>query len=96
RTDLLVIWKYNDNLDSTQKIVIELKLLYKSLQKTIKDGVKQTLEYMDRCSADEGHLIIFDRTEGKAWEEKIFRREEKPDSSNENGVKEKKVVVWGM
>ncbi|MBF0112610.1 MAG: AAA-like domain-containing protein [Desulfamplus sp.] len=96
RTDLLVIWKYDDNLDSTQKIVIELKLLYKSLQKTIKDGVKQTLEYMDRCSADEGHLIIFDRTEGKAWEEKIFRREEKPDSSNKNGVKEKKVIVWGM
>ncbi|MBF0113067.1 MAG: AAA-like domain-containing protein, partial [Desulfamplus sp.] len=56
RTDLLVIWKYNQNSEkeqksNTQKIVIELKLLYKSLQQTIKDGVKQTLEYMDRCSA---------------------------------------------
>ncbi|MBF0229871.1 MAG: AAA-like domain-containing protein [Desulfamplus sp.] len=96
RTDLLVIWKYNDNLDSSQKIVIELKLLYKSLQNTIKDGVRQTLAYMDRCGTEDGHLIIFDRTEGKSWEEKIFRREEKSDGSVENGVKEKTVVVWGM
>ena len=30
---------------------------------------------MDRCTAAEGHLIIFDRTEGKAWQDKLFRHE---------------------
>ncbi|MBF0377183.1 MAG: ATP-binding protein [Desulfamplus sp.] len=93
--------------ERVQKIVIELKLLYKSLDKTIKDGVRQTLEYMDRCGTDEGHLIIFDRTEGKSWEEKIFRKEElrqneKIDTANCTNIdntkvcKEKKVIIWGM
>ncbi|MBF0468731.1 MAG: hypothetical protein HQK61_07590, partial [Desulfamplus sp.] len=81
----------------------------KSLDKTIKDGVRQTLEYMDRCGTDEGHLVIFDRTRGKSWEEKIFRRDgfgqnEKTaiantDSTNIDNTKlckDKKIVVWGM
>jgi len=116
RTDLLVAWRYNRNLDNpsldisngcVQKIVIELKLLHKSLDKTIKDGVRQTLEYMDRCGTDEGHLVIFDRTEGKSWEEKIFRREENVVPNEKLDIDEKKnrpfvdsqqkkVVVWGM
>ncbi len=99
RTDLLVIWRYGKNNSSEMKIqksVIELKLLYKSLEQTIKAGVCQTLEYMDRCGSNEGHLVIFDRTNGKSWEEKIFRREEKGDSFKENLSKNKKVVVWGM
>jgi hypothetical protein len=28
-------------------------------------------------NAEEGHLAIFDRTPGKPWEEKLFRREER-------------------
>jgi len=71
-----------------QKVVIELKVLYKSLEKTIADGVAQTREYMDRCGVSEGHLVIFDRTEGKPWEEKIFKRE-----AVEGGAP---VTVWGM
>ncbi|MBF0228794.1 MAG: ATP-binding protein [Desulfamplus sp.] len=89
--------------DRVQKIVIELKLLHKSLDKTIKDGVKQTLEYMDRCGTDEGHLVIFDRTEGKSWEDKIFRKEELMQSDKvdieeikTSGQRQKKVIVWGM
>ena len=31
---------------------------------------------MDRCAAAEGHLVIFDRTAGKPWSDKIFRRTE--------------------
>ncbi len=121
RTDLLVLWRYNDNeaeskleikaksesktstaesKSKTQKIVIELKLLHKSLDKTIKDGVRQTLEYMDRCGTDDGHLIIFDRTEGKSWEDKIFSREEKVYADALGNIKtfgqQKKVIVWGM
>ncbi|OQX09775.1 MAG: hypothetical protein BWK80_46480, partial [Desulfobacteraceae bacterium IS3] len=81
RTDLMVIWK-------DQKIVIELKILYKSLKATISEGLKQTAEYMDRCGTDEGHLIIFDRRPGKKWSQKIFRRAQTYQG--------KKIVVWGM
>jgi hypothetical protein len=73
RTDLLVIWPYGGSI---QKIVIELKILRKSLEKTIMEGINQTIEYMDRCGTDEGHLVVFDRTEGKPWKEKIFSRTE--------------------
>ncbi|MEW5986025.1 MAG: ATP-binding protein [Chloroflexota bacterium] len=73
RTDLLLIWPY---AGGTQTTVIELKILYKSLEETLQEGLTQTYEYMDHCQAAEGHLIIFDRRPGRAWEEKIFRREE--------------------
>ncbi len=44
--------------------------------------------YMDRCAASEGHLVLFDRTAGVSWDDKIFCREE--------GVGAAKVTVWGM
>ncbi len=84
RTDLLIIWPYQDQV---QKVVLELKLLRRSLADTLKEGLKQTWEYMDKCGSRYGHLIIFDRTE-KAWEEKVFRREEV--------YKEQTIIVWGM
>jgi hypothetical protein len=97
RTDLLIVWPYQaavqnkpavQNKAAVQKVVIELKVLYKSLDDTIAEGLKQTVEYMDRCDADQGHLVIFDRSEGKRWEEKIFKREEK--------YQNKSITVWGM
>jgi hypothetical protein len=92
RTDLLVIWPVgSDNLlcaEEIQKVVIELKILYKSLDKTIEEGLRQTYEYMDKCGTDEGHLVIFDRRENVSWDEKIFEREEEY-----NG---KKIKIWGM
>ncbi len=84
RTDLMLLWFYGDK---TQKVVIELKILYKSLEKTMDEGLEQTWRYMDQCGAKEGHLVIFDRSE-KSWDEKIFKREK-----NHNGLK---IVVWGM
>jgi hypothetical protein len=97
RTDLLIIWPYKggvqnmppvQNKSAVQKVVIELKVLHKSLDDTIAEGLKQTVEYMDRCNTDQGHLVIFDRSEGKSWEEKIFKREEK--------YQNKTITVWGM
>jgi hypothetical protein len=85
RTDLLIIWPYKAGI---QKVVIELKVLHKSLDDTIAEGLKQTMEYMDRCNTDQGHLVIFDRSEGKKWEEKIFKRKEK--------YQNKSITVWGM
>jgi len=87
RTDLLVVWPYGDN-GQIQRIVIELKIVYKSLNHTIEQGLEQTWEYTDRCDAGEGHLVIFDRDSEKAWEEKIFKREE-----TYRGMT---ITVWGM
>jgi len=85
RTDLLIIWKHDRG---TQKVVIELKILYKSLKQTISEGLKQTAEYMDRCGSEDAHLIIFDRRPKKKWKEKIFRKTETYEG--------KKIDVWGM
>jgi hypothetical protein len=85
RTDLLVIRKYETGV---QKVVIELKILRKSLDHTISEGLAQTADYMDKCGSSEGHLIIFDRNPEKPWEEKTFRRNETHDG--------KTITVWGM
>jgi len=85
RTDLLVIWAYPGGV---QKTVIETKVLYRSLERTISEGLAQTWDYMDHCGVAEGHLVIFDRTEGKPWEEKLFRR-----SETYRGTE---IAVWGM
>ena len=39
-------------------------------------GLEQTAGYMDRCGAEEGHLVIFDREPTRTWDEKIFTRAE--------------------
>ena len=39
---------------------------------TIKEGLHQTKAYMDKCSAAEGHLLIFDRRTHRKWAEKIW------------------------
>ena len=84
RTDLLLVWFYKGGV---QKSVIELKILYKSLDATIKEGLEQTWNYMDRCGTTEGHLVVFDRSD-RPWEEKIFRK-----SESFNGTE---ITVWGM
>ena len=96
RTDLLVIWPVEGESSKLkglgcgqlQKVVIELKVLYKSLERTIADGLEQTVSYMERYGTDEGYLVIFDRREGKTWDEKIFQSEETCQG--------KKIKVWGM
>jgi hypothetical protein len=85
RTDLLVIWPYPGGV---QRAVIELKVLYKSLEQTMADGLEQTWAYMDATGAPEGHLVIFDRTPNKPWEEKIFQRQEHHRGAT--------ITVWGM
>ena len=71
-----------------QKSVIECKVLHGSLSRTIAQGLEQTRAYMERCAADEGHLIVFDRTPGKSWDDKVFRREEVTGRGP--------MTVWGM
>ena len=91
RTDLLIVWPQGGREEpesSAGKFVIECKVLHKSLEWTVREGLEQTAGYMDRCAAQAGHLVVFDRTEGKSWEDKVFRSEERTDNRT--------ITVWGM
>ena len=86
RTDLLIVWPQGER---TRQFVIECKVLHKSLEQTIAEGLAQTAEYMDRCAAEAGHLVIFDRRAGRRWEDKVFRECRMSD----RGVE---IDLWGM
>ena len=90
RTDLLLRKPLTDHYGGpVQRVVLELKILRRSLERTIADGLRQTADYMDRCgSVDEGHLIIFDRSQTKTWEERIWHRPYEHDGRT--------IMVWGM
>ncbi|MCU0287023.1 MAG: AAA-like domain-containing protein [Acidobacteria bacterium] len=85
RTDLLLLWSYKNG---KQKVVIELKLLYGSLESTIEKGLEQTWEYMDHCGAAEGYLLVFNRTKKKAWKDKLFKKI--------RTFKDTKISIYGM
>ena len=94
RTDLLVVWPRRAPGSAAggeparhARVVIECKVLHKSLERTIRDGLEQTAAYMDRCAADAGHLVVFDRGDA-AWEDKLFHRPA-PDGGPA-------IDVWGM
>ena len=67
RTDLLVLWPREPGQPSDlwERFVVECKVLRdsdrKSLAWTVERGVKQTLDYMEKCGAEEGHLVVMDR-----------------------------------
>lgn len=84
RTDLLIVWPYSQ---STQKVVIELKILHKSLQATLAEGLQQTVDYLDRSGGEAGHLVIFDRSD-QPWVDKLFQRQETQQGWT--------IAVWGM
>jgi hypothetical protein len=85
RTDLLLVWPYKDG---EQTAVIELKILYGSLEDTIAEGLSQTWGYMDKMGTADGHLVVFDRRPARSWDEKIFRRVEHFEG--------RPITVWGM
>ncbi|MYH31599.1 MAG: ATP-binding protein [Acidobacteria bacterium] len=87
RTDLLILWPQGGR---TRRFVIECKVLHTDPERTIAEGVAQTRGYMDRCGAESGHLIVFDRASDRTWEEKIFRRD------TPSGAGGAPVTVWGM
>jgi len=66
-----------------EKFCLETKILRS--EKTRTDGLKQLQDYMDKCSAKEGHLIIFDRTKEKKWDTKISME-----------IINEKIKIWGM
>ncbi len=84
RTDLLLLWPTGER---TERCVIECKILRGSMERAIRDGIEQTAGYMDRCAAESGHLVLFDRR-NTSWESKLFRRREQSSTGP--------VEVWGM
>ena len=94
RTDLLILWPSGEGgpPELWSKCVVECKVWHEgqrqSLDGTIGKGLEQTLRYMDRCGSEAGHLVVFDRAQGKQWEEKVCRREVCRDGRT--------IVVWGM
>jgi hypothetical protein len=74
RADLYLRWK---SPVGEQRIVFELKIrnercnTAEAFDKLIAEGVEQTAIYSDKCNATDSHLIIFDRRENIAWDEKI-------------------------
>ena len=90
RTDLLIRKPLTDGYGGpVQRIVLELKIKRGSLDTIIADGLRQTWEYIDTVgSVDEGHLIIFDRSGEKSWEERIWHEQREYDGHP--------IMVWGM
>ncbi|MCX6699228.1 MAG: ATP-binding protein, partial [Methanomicrobiales archaeon] len=93
RTDLFILWRLKDG--SFQRVIIELKVLHRSREQTIIDGMAQAWKYADRCGADEAHLIIFDRTVEKPWDEKIFLEDRVYEGSEDHPMRFP-ITIWGM
>ena len=68
-------------------MVIELKILYSNLDKTIDSGVHQVIDYAERCGAEEAHLVIFNRDAEVSWDDKVWEQERVEDGW--------RVTVWG-
>ena len=91
RADLYLRWK---SPAADQRLVFELKMRTEredsqaKYEALLAAGLEQTAQYADKCRAQESHLIIFDRRDGIAWDDKIFRA-----VHDRNG---RPITVWGM
>ena len=116
RTDLLVLWprEAGQPSDLWERFVVECKVLRdsdrKSLAWTIERGVEQTLGYMKKCGAEEGHLVVIDRrseerrhsegaedrqgNDGEAGGNE--RRREGEEARSERRHDGRKVTVWAL
>ena len=96
RTDLLIVWPFGaaggagGSAAEVTRTVIECKVLHRrhGLETTIAHGLEQTAGYMDRYGSRVGHLVIFDPSRDKSWDEKVYRRAERSGALS--------IVVCGM
>ena len=86
RVDLLIVWPQGGR---ERRVVVECKVRRGELQRTIAEGLAQTRGYLQRCGAESEHLIVFDRSPERSWDEKVFRHEAPPGT-------EAPITVWGM
>ena len=69
-TDLCIV--YQDN-----KYPIELKI--RRGDKSVADGITQTIRYMDTFGCSEGWLAVFDQRQNISWDDKIYIKKEAID-----------------
>jgi hypothetical protein len=77
RTDLLIEWPIDEEqgfYGEVQRIVVELKIQRKALDKVIEEGITQTQGYADSVGAKEMYLVIFNRNPNTAWDDKIWQK----------------------
>ncbi len=88
RAELLIEWPEGE---AVRKYVVECKVRQAGggLERVVAEGVEQTAAYMDRCEAEAGHLVVFDRSEERSWDDKTFRDSRTAESGAE-------IAVWGM
>ena len=108
RTDLLVLWprEAGQPSDLWERFVVECKVLRdsarKSLEWTVEQGLKQTLGYMEKCRAEEGHLVVIDRRTGAEERRRSEGAEDRRGGEGEAGGSEERrqdgreVVVWTL
>jgi hypothetical protein len=71
RMDLCILYK-------EQRYPIEVKVCrarHDKLETVIERGVVQTGRYMETLGCGKGWLVVFDKREGRSWDERQFRRE---------------------
>ena len=91
RTDLFIEWPVDSEAGyhgEVQRIVLELKIRYGSLDKTLQAGLAQTADYAAHCAAEEAHLLIFDRRQQVTWDDRIWHKTMTQDQSA--------ITVWGL
>ncbi|MEM7402823.1 MAG: ATP-binding protein, partial [Myxococcota bacterium] len=97
RTDLLVVWPrlqqppVQQRSVWCQRVVLELKLIHDKggFDSILQQGLQQTSAYMDSCKATQGHLLLFDRRQGKSWDERIWVK-------RQQAVNGQAITVWGL
>ena len=101
RTDLLVLWPREPGQPSDlwERFVIECKVLRdsdrRSLDRTVEQGVEQTLGYMAKCKAEEGHLVVIDRR-GSAGHGATEAPDGQSGSSGDTKPDGGRVTVWTL
>ena len=94
---LLLLWprETGQPSDPWERFVVECKVLRdsdrRSLAATVERGVEQTLDYMAKCGAEEGHLVVIDRRG-----EDRRRGEGEPDGGGLRRQDGRGVVVWTL
>ncbi len=92
RSDLLIEWpRPGGTLHSNpSKHVVECKVVgdRSGLERVIREGLQQTESYMDLCSAESAHLVVFDMRPEKSWKDRIIVRGPEPGQAP--------ITVWGM
>jgi len=79
RTDLCIVYQGN-------KYPVELKIMRGN--KSVPEGIEQTIRYMDTFGCSQGWLVVFDRRPKISWTKKIYIKKETIDG--------KTVTVFGL